>query len=143
MANKYAGTQTEKNLEAAFAGESMARNKYTYFASKAKKEGFGHGAADTLNFVTEELIPGLKERYGLPSEVRVILGGYSLAAFFALWSAYQTDRFAAVSAASPSVWFPGWIDYAQSHTVKTEHVYLSLGNKEEKTRNQVIKWLKS
>ena len=40
MASKYAGTQTEKNLEAAFAGESMARNKYTYYASKAKKEGF-------------------------------------------------------------------------------------------------------
>ena len=45
MANKYAGTQTEKNLEAAFAGESMARNKYTYFASKAKKEGFEQIAA--------------------------------------------------------------------------------------------------
>ena len=40
MANKYAGTQTEKNLQAAFAGESEARNKYTYFASVAKKEGF-------------------------------------------------------------------------------------------------------
>ena len=40
--NKYAGTQTEKNLEAAFAGESQARNKYTYFASKAKKEGYEH-----------------------------------------------------------------------------------------------------
>ena len=40
MANKYAGTQTEKNLQAAFAGESQARNKYTYFASAAKKEGF-------------------------------------------------------------------------------------------------------
>ena len=38
--NPYAGTQTEKNLMAAFAGESEARNKYTYFASKAKKEGF-------------------------------------------------------------------------------------------------------
>ena len=38
--SKYAGTQTEKNLEAAFAGESQARNKYTYFASKAKKEGY-------------------------------------------------------------------------------------------------------
>ena len=38
--NKYAGTQTEKNLQAAFAGESQARNKYTYFASKAKKEGY-------------------------------------------------------------------------------------------------------
>ena len=38
--SKYAGTQTEKNLQAAFAGESQARNKYTYFASKAKKEGY-------------------------------------------------------------------------------------------------------
>lgn len=37
---KYAGTQTEKNLETAFAGESQARNKYTYFASVAKKEGY-------------------------------------------------------------------------------------------------------
>ncbi len=40
MTNKYSGTQTEKNLAAAFAGESQARNKYTYFASVAKKEGF-------------------------------------------------------------------------------------------------------
>lgn len=40
MANKYAGTQTEKNLREAFSGESQARNKYTYFASKAKKDGF-------------------------------------------------------------------------------------------------------
>ncbi len=38
--NKYEGTQTEKNLEAAFAGESQARNKYTYFSSVAKKEGY-------------------------------------------------------------------------------------------------------
>ena len=45
QANKYAGTQTEKNLEAAFAGESQARNKYTYFASKAKKDGFEQIAA--------------------------------------------------------------------------------------------------
>ena len=43
--NKYAGTQTEKNLQAAFAGESQARNKYTYFASTAKKEGFEQIAA--------------------------------------------------------------------------------------------------
>ena len=42
---KYSGTQTEKNLEAAFAGESQARNKYTYFASKAKKEGYEQIAA--------------------------------------------------------------------------------------------------
>ena len=45
MSNPYAGTQTEKNLEAAFAGESQARNKYTYFASVAKKEGYEQIAA--------------------------------------------------------------------------------------------------
>ena len=54
MANKYAGTQTEKNLEAAFAGESMARNKYTYFASKAKKEGYEQIAALFLKTAENE-----------------------------------------------------------------------------------------
>ncbi len=45
MANKYAGTKTEKNLREAFAGESQARNKYTYFASVAKKAGYEQIAA--------------------------------------------------------------------------------------------------
>ena len=54
MANKYAGTQTEKNLEVAFAGESMARNKYTYFASKAKKDGFEQIAALFLKTADNE-----------------------------------------------------------------------------------------
>ncbi len=52
--NKYQGTQTEKNLEAAFAGESQARNKYTYFASKAKKEGFEQIAALFLKTADNE-----------------------------------------------------------------------------------------
>ena len=54
MANKYAGTRTEKNLEAAFAGESQARNKYTYFASKAKKEGYEQIAALFLKTAENE-----------------------------------------------------------------------------------------
>jgi rubrerythrin len=54
MANKYAGTQTEKNLEAAFAGESQARNKYTYFASRAKKDGFEQMAAIFLKTAENE-----------------------------------------------------------------------------------------
>ena len=54
MANKYAGTQTEKNLLAAFAGESQARNKYTYFASKAKKEGYEQIAALFLKTADNE-----------------------------------------------------------------------------------------
>ncbi|MCQ2094406.1 MAG: rubrerythrin family protein [Bacteroidaceae bacterium] len=52
--NKYKGTQTEKNLEAAFAGESQARNKYTYFASKAKKEGFEQISAIFLKTAENE-----------------------------------------------------------------------------------------
>jgi rubrerythrin len=52
--SKYAGTQTEKNLLAAFAGESQARNKYTYFASKAKKEGFEQIAALFLKTADNE-----------------------------------------------------------------------------------------
>ncbi|MGM9753705.1 MAG: rubrerythrin [Candidatus Cryptobacteroides sp.] len=54
MANKYSGTKTEQNLKAAFAGESEARNKYTYFASKAKKEGFEQIAALFLKTAENE-----------------------------------------------------------------------------------------
>ena len=54
MSNQYAGTQTEKNLQAAFAGESQARNKYTYFASKAKKEGFEQISAIFLQTAANE-----------------------------------------------------------------------------------------
>ncbi len=52
--SKYAGTQTEKNLHEAFSGESQARNKYTYFASKAKKEGFEQIAALFLKTADNE-----------------------------------------------------------------------------------------
>ena len=54
MDNKYKGTKTELNLQAAFAGESQARNKYTYFASKAKKEGFEQIAALFLKTANNE-----------------------------------------------------------------------------------------
>ncbi|MGN0169265.1 MAG: rubrerythrin [Lachnospiraceae bacterium] len=52
--NKYAGTQTEKNLQTAFAGESQARNKYTYFSSVAKKEGYEQIAALFLKTAENE-----------------------------------------------------------------------------------------
>ena len=54
MSNKYTGTQTEKNLMTAFAGESEARNKYTYFASKAKKDGYEQIAALFLKTADNE-----------------------------------------------------------------------------------------
>ena len=52
--NKYQGTQTEKNLQAAFAGESQARNKYTYFSSVAKKEGYEQISAIFLKTADNE-----------------------------------------------------------------------------------------
>ncbi|MBP5151634.1 MAG: rubrerythrin family protein [Lachnospiraceae bacterium] len=70
MGNKYAGTQTEKNLETAFAGESMARNKYTYFASKAKKDGFEQIAEIFLKTADNEKEHAklwFKELYGIGS----------------------------------------------------------------------------
>ncbi len=101
-------------------------------------EGFGDGAPQTLRFIREHLIPEITERYGLPQDIPVILGGYSLAGLFSLWSAYQTDTFTAVASASPSVWFIGWIDYAKSHRFLGKYAYLSLGDKEGRTRNPVM-----
>ena len=66
---KYAGTQTEKNLMAAFAGESEARNKYTYFASKAKKEGYEQIAALFLKTADEEGFHELAQRFRLVAAI--------------------------------------------------------------------------
>ena len=55
-----------------------------------------------------------------------------------MWAAYQTDIFSGVAAASPSVWFPGFADYIEEHSIRTGSVYLSLGDKEEKARNPVM-----
>lgn len=102
------------------------------------KEGFGAGAADTLAFLTETLLPWLNHAYGGRDDIAFYLGGYSLAGLFALWAAYQTEAFTGIAAVSPSVWFPGWDTYLSSHSLRTLQVYLSLGDKEEKTRNKVM-----
>ena len=71
-------------------------------------------------------------------EKTYFIGGYSLAGLFALWAAYQTDVFKGVAAASPSMWFPGFADNMRENTIHAKSVYLSLGDKEEKTRNPVM-----
>ena len=67
-----------------------------------------------------------------------MLGGYSLAGLFALWAGYQSDVFEGIAAASPSVWFPDWIEYASARKPLTSAVYLSLGDKEEKAKNPIM-----
>ena len=95
------------------------------------REDFGEGASKTLCYVLDELVPKFKGN-------RYCLGGYSLAGLFALWSSCQTDKFDGIVAASPSVWFPKWIEYATDNKPLTESIYLSLGDKEEKTKNSVM-----
>lgn len=103
------------------------------------EEPFGKDAKKTLSYITEKLIPSLKENGLAGEETKFIIGGYSLAALFSLWAVYQTDLFFGCAAASPSVWFPDWISYAEKNKIKAKHVYLSLGDKEEKTKNPVMK----
>ena len=93
------------------------------------KEGFGDGASKTL----EELL-----KLCTDNEKTYYIGGYSLAGLFALWAAYQMDVFSGVAAASPSMWFPDFDEYMKNNEIRTDTVYLSLGDREEKTRNPVM-----
>ena len=105
---------------AAFKIEDWNRELSPWDAPPAfGSQGFGRDAPRTLAFAERVLLPEVIERWKLPEHIPVILGGYSLAALFALWSAYQTDTFSAIAAASPSVWFPGWMEYAERHIPKT------------------------
>jgi predicted esterase len=93
------------------------------------KEAFGEGAAETLKEIM---------RYCEDRSRTYCIGGYSLAGLFALWACYQTDLFQGTAAASASLWFPGFADYMKTRQLHSTHVYLSLGDKEEKTRNPVM-----
>lgn len=97
------------------------------------KVPFGSNASDTLDFIIKHLLP--QEDTVKP---HCLLGGYSLAGLFALWAACQTNKFEVVVAASPSVWYPDWLSYASQHKLLAKSVYLSLGAKEEKTKNKVM-----
>ena len=98
------------------------------------EEAFGGGAAETLSALLA-VRSALHRR--LPHAGRVYLGGYSLAGLFTLWAGCSADAFDGLAAVSPSVWFPGWTDFAREHPVRARSVYLSLGDKEERTRHPV------
>lgn len=126
-------------LLAAFRVEDWFRELSPWSAPPVfGKEGFGDGARQTLSFVEGKLLPALRERYPSSDGIPVILGGYSLAGLFALWCGCRSRSFAAIAAASPSVWFDGWVSFAREHPMQAEAVYLSLGDKEEKTRNRTM-----
>ena len=103
-----------------------------------RNKSFGSGATETLEFIESRLIPTVKEKYNLDNDIIFILGGYSLAGLFSLWSAYKTDTFSGIAAASPSVWFNGWEEFINNNTPLSNNIYLSLGDTEEKTKNKVM-----
>ncbi len=103
------------------------------------KEGFGDGAGETLEKIREEVIPQAMREYSLPRDAKLILGGYSLAGLFALWCGHETETFSGIAAASPSVWFPGFLDHTAQRPLRAKAVYLSLGDSEERTRNPVMR----
>ena len=103
------------------------------------KGNFGDGAAGTLEFIKNDLIPSLSEYISTENkEIKYILGGYSLAGLFSLWSGYQTDVFEGIAAVSPSVWYKKWIEYVEAEKPLSEKIYLSLGDTEEKTKHQIL-----
>ena len=101
------------------------------------KHGFGGRAEDMLAWL-EQAVPSIRRQYSVKEDGKVILGGYSLAGLFALWAATQTNALYGVAAASPSVWFPGWAEYEATHPIQAQRVYLSLGDREEHTKNQTM-----
>ena len=102
------------------------------------KDGFGDGAKNTLSFIEDVLIDCICEKYQIKNDIPIILGGYSLAGLFSLWSSYQSSSFNAIVGASPSVWFNGWEEFIDKSSPLSNVIYLSLGDKEEKTKNQTM-----
>ncbi len=90
---------------------------------------FGDGANNTLKEVLAFCKDETKNYY---------IGGYSLAALFSIYASFNTNIFKGVAAASPSMWFPNFIDYMKNNKILTNNIYLSLGNKEHKARNQIM-----
>ena len=92
-------------------------------------EAFGGHGRDTLHRL-EALLDG-RPAY---------LAGYSLAGLFALWAMSECPLIRGAACCSPSLWFPGWEEYAQAHPLPADRLlYLSLGMKEERTRHPVMR----
>ena len=102
-------------------------------------EPFTGGADTYLETLTGEIIPAIITELG-SKPAYIGLAGYSLAGLFAMYAMYRTDRFARIASASGSMWYPGFMDFVRSHepAALPEKLYLSLGDKEARTRNQIM-----
>ena len=104
----------------------------------SKRPEVGTRAGETLRYITGTLLPSLFDTILHNTDTPIVLGGYSLGGLFALWAACQTDRFTAVAAGSPSLWAGDWPSYSAAHPMLAQRVYLSLGDREERSRNHIM-----
>ena len=138
---KYISENTDKNFSlAAFKIEDWNSELTPWEMPLLRGKGnFGDGAGKTLEFIKEKLIPSLAEFMNIQEKnVKYILGGYSLAGLFSLWSGYETNTFYGVAGVSPSVWYEGWIDFVRNAELKANNVYLSLGKLEETSKHKIL-----
>ena len=96
---------------------------------------FAGNAEKLLTRIKNEVIVPLLSEH---QDIKIFAGGYSLAGLFVLWAVYRTNLFEGIAAVSPSVWFPKFVDFVHNNKILTNRVYLSLGDKEAKTRNQIL-----
>ena len=100
---------------------------------------FGGGADEYIAELVSAIVPSACSEYGLQPRA-IYIAGYSMAGLFALYSLYKTDMFAGCAACSGSLWFPGFSEYVREHKVAAapSRIYLSLGDRESKTKNPVM-----
>ena len=116
-----------------YTGQAYAFIAYAYASMGQKDEARRYSRLfDATKYSTT--YNGRKQYGTLP----IVLGGYSLGGLFSLWAASQTDILTAVAAMSPSLWIANWAEYSAAHPVRTQYVYLSLGDREEFTRNRAV-----
>ncbi|MCR5626317.1 MAG: alpha/beta hydrolase [Lachnospiraceae bacterium] len=97
------------------------------------------GADKYLDKLIKDIVPSVKgELVNAPE--KIIIAGYSLAGLFAVYSLYKTDLFCSAVSASGSLWFPDFMEYTDNNSFikRPEKVYFSLGDKEAKTKNQLL-----
>lgn len=101
---------------------------------------FGSGADEHIQTLEKTILPVLRTNLKLPASP-CFIAGYSFAGLFALYSLYRSDVFAGAVSASGSLWFPGFYDYALAHNMprKPQSLYLSLGDREHRTKNEQMR----
>ena len=97
----------------------------------SKDDNFAGEAGQWLPILTGEVVPQIERLLDAPPTWRC-LAGYSLAGLFAVWTAFQTDLFSRILSASGSMWYPGWLEYAQKQELAGElaGAYFSVGAEE-------------